>query len=79
MRRSKSPSAGFTLVELLVVMGIMGLVLVAVLKEEGTDFLGGKAIDFSLCDFAKKGGLSSSVVPDQRQDLAWIHIEVGAV
>lgn len=32
MTRSAKPSAGFTLVELLVVMGIMGLVLVVVLN-----------------------------------------------
>jgi general secretion pathway protein H len=34
MRRSPKPSAGFTLVELLVVMGIMGLVLATVLSAK---------------------------------------------
>ena len=32
MRRRKKPSAGFTLVELLVVMGIMGIVLIVVVN-----------------------------------------------
>jgi general secretion pathway protein H len=34
MKRSAKPSAGFTLVELLVVMGIMGLILTAVLSAK---------------------------------------------